>query len=166
MITKLFDEIKQRIIPEIYFTMDVEGDRTLMTGVPTTYFIDHPLGLPGFCFNSFGLHVHVDLNDLDSFSFQEVYEILKKRKEKLELKTGKKIKYFRPGWLIDHPKLRKAVRRLNMKTIMTNVRYYTAWLPKKKIVFIVHSYNSEFFVRFLILYLKIFHPFGKWRVFE
>lgn len=166
MIKKMLSEIKKRTTPEIYFTMDVESCRSLKTDVPTTYFIDYPLELPDFCFKNSGLHFHIDIDHLDEMPFEEIYELLKKKKEKIELKTRRKIKYFRPGCLISHPKLDKVVKKLKMKIIGTNVRYYTAWLPKKKIVFIVHSYNSRIFIKLLILYLKLFHPFGKWKTLE
>ena len=147
--------------------MDVEGRRTLETGVPTTYFIDHPLDLPEFCFRSFGLHIHFSKEDLAKLSYKEICEIIKKRKKSLERKAEKKVtKYFRSGWLLTDSKLEKATNGLGMKMINTNVRYYTAWLPKKKIIFIVHSYDSPTYIKLLIFYLKLFHPFAKWRTFD
>ena len=84
----------------------------------------------------------------------------------MENKTKKKIKYFRPGWLIDDEKIRKSAEKLGMKIIGTNVKYYTAWIPKKKIIFITHSYNSKIYLKLLIFYLKVFHPFAHWKVFK
>jgi hypothetical protein len=152
--------------PEIYFTMDVEGTSTLDTGVPTTYFIDHPLSLPKFCFDTFGLHVHISREELKKLDEKDVFTLIKKRKSILENKTKKKVKYFRPGWLVYNEKIRKSAKKLDMKIIGTNVRYYTAWFPKKKIIFITHSYDSKIFIRLLIFYLKLFHPFAEWKVFE
>lgn len=159
---------------EIYFTMDVEGRRTLETGVPTTYFIDNPLNLPEFCFHSLGLHIHISKEDLEKLSYNEIYDIVKKRKKFLEKESGKRnikyftteCKYFRPGWLLSNSNLQKVVKKLGMKMIMTNVRYYNAWLPRKTIIFIVHSYSSPLFIKLLIFYLKLFHPFAEWKTFN
>jgi len=162
----MLNKIKQILKPEIYFTMDVEGDKTLDVGVPTTYFIDFPLNLPKFCYQNTCLHVHMSKKELKKSSFEDIKKTLEKRKRKLEMKAGKKIKYFRPGHLIDDKKLIDAANELGMEIIGTNVRYYTAWLPKKKIIFVVHSYDSMFYIKLLILYLKLFHPFARWKVFK
>lgn len=150
---------------EIYFTMDVEGVRTLKTGVPTTYFVDFPLNLPSFCYDAVGLHVHFSKKELANLSFERILKILKERKEALERACGKEIRYFRSGHLLFNQKLIKAVNKLKMRMVGTNVRYYTAWLPKRKIIFIVHSYNCFVYIKLLIALLKIFHPFAKWKVF-
>ena len=60
--------------------MDVEGTKTLETGVPTTYFIDYPLELPRFCFDSFGLHVHISKEELKKLSEEDIFDLMKKRK--------------------------------------------------------------------------------------
>jgi len=162
----MLNEIKQILKPEIYFTMDVEGEKTLDVGVPTTYFIDFPVILPKSCYKTACLHVHMSKKELEKSSIEDIKKKLEKRKRNLEARAGKKIKYFRPGHLIFDEKFIQAANNLGMEVIGTNVRYYTAWLPKKKIVFIVHSYNSKFYIKLLILYLKLFHPFAKWKVFK
>lgn len=146
--------------------MDVEGDKVLDAGVPTTYFIDFPVILPEFCYETACLHVHMSKEELEKSSFEDIKKKLEERKKKLEEKTKRKIKYFRPGHLLSNEKLIKASNELGMKIIGTNVRYYTAWLPKKKIIFIVHSYNSSIYIKLLIIYLKLFHPFAEWKVFK
>ncbi len=166
MIRKILDEIKERIKPEIYFTMDVEGNKTLKTGVPTTYFVYFPIDLPKFCFKSFGLHVHILKDDADKLSDEQIYQFLKKRKKRLEKKATKSCKYFRLGWCLKNSKIENAAEKLGMKVLGTNVRYYTAWLPRKKIIFITHSYNSPLFINLLIFYLKFFHPFAEWKTFN
>ena len=159
-------DIRRWLKSEIYFTMDVEGDKNLDVGVPTTYFIDFPVNLPQFCYETACLHVHINKKELESKSFEDIKKILEKRKKILEEKTGKKIKYFRPGYILFDKKLIKAANELGMEIVGTNVKYYTAWLPKKKIIFIIHSYNSMFCIKLLIFYLKLFHPFADWKVFK
>jgi len=146
--------------------MDVEGDRTLDVGIPTTYFVDFPVDLPKFCYETVCLHVHINRKELKRISVEDIKKILEKRKKILEEKSGKKIKYFRPGNLCNDKKLIKAAIELDMDIVETNVRYYTAWLPKNKIIFIAHSYDSAFYIKLLILYLKLFHPFAEWKVFK
>jgi hypothetical protein len=162
----MLDGLREILKPEIYFTMDVEGDRTLDLVVPTTYFIDFPVDLPSFCYETACLHVHMSKEELGKNTLETIRGLLKNRKEILEKKAGKRIRYFRPGWMLSNEKLVRAANELGMEIIGTDVRYYTAWLPKKRIIFIVHSYNSRLYITLLIFYLKFFHPFGKWKVFR